>query len=46
MHTGVLWRNLREREHLQDLGIDGTIIFSSTFKNLDAETCTGLVRLR
>jgi hypothetical protein len=26
VHTGVWWRNLRERDHLEDPGIDGRII--------------------
>jgi hypothetical protein len=31
---------------LEDIGVDGTIILSSAFKKLDAETCAGLIRLR
>ena len=26
MHTGVCWGNLRERDHLEDLEVDRTII--------------------
>ena len=26
MHTGFWWRNLREREHSEDPGVDGRII--------------------
>jgi hypothetical protein len=26
LHTGVWWRNLQKRDHLEDLGIDGRII--------------------
>jgi len=26
MHTGLWWGNLRERDHLGDLGIDGSVI--------------------
>ena len=25
-HTGLLWRNLRERHYLENLGVDGRII--------------------
>jgi hypothetical protein len=25
-HTGVLWEDLRERYHLENLGVDGRII--------------------
>jgi hypothetical protein len=28
VHTGFWWVNLRERHHLQDLGIDGRIMLS------------------
>ena len=28
MHTGFLWGNLRERDHLGDLGVDGRIPYS------------------
>jgi hypothetical protein len=26
VHTGFEWGNLRERDHLEDLGIDGIIL--------------------
>jgi hypothetical protein len=26
MHTGVWWEDLREKDHLENLGIDGRII--------------------
>jgi hypothetical protein len=32
VHTGVWWRNLRERDHLKDPGKDGIIILRLSFK--------------
>ena len=34
VHTACWLRNLRERNHLRDLGIDGKIILKSIFRNL------------
>ena len=31
MHTWFWWTNLRERDHLQDSGVDGRIILKLTF---------------
>ena len=33
VHTVIWWRNLRERDHLEDLGVDGRIILKWIFKN-------------
>ena len=35
MHTGFWWRNLRERDNLQDLGVDENIILRWIFRKLD-----------
>jgi hypothetical protein len=35
MHTGLLWRNLREADHLGDPGVDGRIILKWIFERLD-----------
>jgi hypothetical protein len=46
VHTGCLWGNLREREYLEDAGVDGRIILSWIFRKWDWETRTGLIWLR
>jgi hypothetical protein len=35
VHRGFWWGNLREVDHLKDLGIDGRIILKWIFKKLD-----------
>ena len=32
MYTGFWWGNLREREHLEDPGVDGRIILRRIFR--------------
>jgi hypothetical protein len=32
MYTGFWWRNLEERDHLEDSGVDGRIILRWIFK--------------
>jgi hypothetical protein len=34
-YTGFWWENLRERDHLEDEGVDGRIILKLTFKIWD-----------
>ena len=45
MRRGFSCGDLRERGHLEDLGIDGRIILKWLFKKLYVEALTGLVWL-
>jgi len=46
VHTGFWWGDLRERDHLEQLGIDGRIILKCILKKWDGEAWTGLIWLR
>jgi hypothetical protein len=37
VHTGLWWRNMRERDHLEDLGIEGRIILIRIFRTWGRE---------
>jgi hypothetical protein len=43
LHTGFWWEDLMEIDHLKDLGIDGNIIFKSTYKKWDWKALTGMI---
>jgi len=40
VNTGFLWRNLREREHLEDPDLDWWIILRWIFRNWDVGAWT------
>jgi hypothetical protein len=40
-YTGFWWGNLRERDHLQEPGVDGRIILRWIFRKLDVDIWTG-----
>ena len=44
--TGFWWGNLRERDHLEELGVDGKIILRWIFRKRDVGEWTGLMWLR
>jgi hypothetical protein len=46
VHIGFWWGNLRERGHLENLGIDGRIILKWIFRRWDVGAWTGLIWLR
>jgi hypothetical protein len=46
VYTGFWCRNLREREHWGDLGVDGRIILRWIFRKWDVRIWTGSTRLR
>jgi hypothetical protein len=41
VHIGFGWKNLRERHHMEVLGVEEMIILKWTFKKRGGETCSG-----
>jgi len=46
VYTGVWWENLRERDNVEDPGLDGRIILRWIFRKWDVGTCIGSSWLR
>jgi hypothetical protein len=45
-HQSIWWGNLRERDHLEDPGLDGRIIVRWTFRKWDVGARTGSIWFR
>jgi hypothetical protein len=46
VYTGFWWRNLRERDHFEDPGVDGRIILRWILRTCDVGAWTGSIWLR
>ena len=46
VRIGFWWGDLRERNHFEDLGVDGSIVLKWILKKWDGEAWTGLIWLR
>jgi hypothetical protein len=46
VHTGFQWGNLREGDHIEDLGIDGRVILKWILEKWDGGTWTRSILLR
>ena len=43
VHAGFRWGNLKEKDYLEDLGIDARLLLKLNFKSLVGRTWTGLI---
>jgi hypothetical protein len=41
LYRGFWWENMKERGHVEDLGIDGRILLKCMLRKHDAKSCTG-----
>ena len=46
MHTGFWWKNIEEKDHMENSGIGGRITQTWIIKNQDWRAQTGLIWLR
>jgi hypothetical protein len=46
VHTGFWWGDLRERDHLEDLGVDRRMVLKLILNTWDGEVGAGLTWLR
>ena len=46
MYTEFWWGNLKERDHMEDSGVDGRIILRWIFSKWDVRSWIGLIWLR
>jgi len=46
VYTGIWWGNLRERDCLEDTGVDGVLIIRCILRKWDVGAWTGFIWLR
>jgi hypothetical protein len=46
VHKGIRWGDLKERDHLEDLGVDKRLMTKWIFKKWDGEARTALISFR